>query len=251
MAMMPRNTAQDKHEGESYFVSMTDMLVGMLFLFIIMLMFFAMKFNEATIKKIDTVQTLISAEETRSKILEDIKKAMMDQGVAVEIDLENGILRLPEKILFERNKYALTARGQDAVVTLAKALSVVLPCYTESGARTAVGCGNIRHQVESVFIEGHTDSDGDDTLNWNLSFQRSLVTYQFIAKANPELAALRNHNDQAIISLSGYGKQRPVKPNDTDDNKRQNRRIDIRFIMSTPRFVSLGNGSITEDGETK
>lgn len=250
MALQTRNLPQGEHEGESYFVSMTDMLVGMLFLFIIMLMFFAMKFNEAALKKIDTVQTLISAEETRGKILEDIRKAMMDQGVVVEIDLENGILRLPEKILFDRNKSVLSACGQEAVVSLSKALFFVLPCYTASAAEHRDGCGNVRHQVESVFVEGHTDSDGDDTLNWNLSFQRSLATYQFMVGANPELATLMNHSRQAIISLAGYGKQRPVKANDNDDNKRQNRRIDIRFIMSTPRAIDLrGNGMVVPGGE--
>ncbi|CAK0763189.1 hypothetical protein CCP4SC76_380003 [Gammaproteobacteria bacterium] len=250
MAFQARNNPQSRHDGESYFVSMMDMLVGMLFLFIIMLMFFAMKFNEAAIKKIDTFQTLISAEETRSKILEDIRKAMMDQGVVVEIDLENGILRLPEKILFDRNKSILSLGGRDAVATLSKSLFLVLPCYATSSQRKN-GCGKIRHQVESVFIEGHTDSDGDDTLNWNLSFQRSLVTYQFMIGTNPELAALRNHSGQAIISLSGYGKQRPVKANDTDDNKRQNRRIDVRFIMSTPKIVDLREDSLAIQGKIK
>jgi hypothetical protein len=39
---------------------MTDMMVGMLFIFIIMLMFFAMKFNEAAIKHTATVKEIIN-----------------------------------------------------------------------------------------------------------------------------------------------------------------------------------------------
>ena len=39
----------------------------------------------------------------------------------------------------------------------------------------------------------------------------------------------------AIFSIAGYGRERPVAANDTDENKRKNRRIDLRFIMLTPR----------------
>src|SRR5215469_1762231 len=40
--------ASDAHEGENYFISMTDMMVGMLFIFIIMLMSFALLFRHQT-----------------------------------------------------------------------------------------------------------------------------------------------------------------------------------------------------------
>jgi len=236
MALQARNQGGVRQEGESFFVSMTDMLVGMLFMFIIIIMFFAMKFNEAAVKKNEVVENITNSEEIRAKILQDIKQAMSDKGVTVVIDLENGILRLPEEILFERNKSILSQRGQDAVATLSKALTHVLPCYT---ATAGPECGTNKHQVESVFVEGHTDTDGDDTLNWNLSFQRSLSTYQFLQGANSELASLKNRNGQVILSLSGYGKQRPLNSNRTPEEKAQNRRIDIRFIMSTPKAVDL------------
>jgi hypothetical protein len=37
---------EETHEDENYFVSMTDMMVGMLFLFIIMLMMFALNYRK-------------------------------------------------------------------------------------------------------------------------------------------------------------------------------------------------------------
>ena len=37
-----------------------------------------------------------------------------------------------------------------------------------------------------------------------------------------------------MLSVAGYGKQRPISPNDTPEGKRLNRRIDLRFIMSPP-----------------
>ncbi|CAK0774501.1 hypothetical protein CCP3SC1AL1_730003 [Gammaproteobacteria bacterium] len=244
MTLQARNRVKSSHNDESFFVSMTDMMVGMLFLFIVMLMFFAMKFNEAAVKKIEVVENVTNAEETRGKILQDVKRALDVEGVTVFIDPDYGILRLPEEILFERGKSMLSVRGQNAVIALSKALYRVLPCYT---AAATPECGKNRHQVESIFIEGHTDTDGDETLNWNLSFQRSLSTFQFLQKASPGLVMLKNRDRQIIISLSGYGKQRPINADSTIGEKAQNRRIDIRFIMSTPNLKELrandGTGS--------
>src|SRR5215471_10412336 len=48
MAFSESAGTQDHGEGENYFVSMTDMMVGMLFVFIILLMSFALLFRQQT-----------------------------------------------------------------------------------------------------------------------------------------------------------------------------------------------------------
>ncbi|MFT3997365.1 MAG: hypothetical protein QM667_08155 [Asticcacaulis sp.] len=40
--------ADELEEGESYYVSMTDLMVGVLFIFIIMLAYFALHFRDTT-----------------------------------------------------------------------------------------------------------------------------------------------------------------------------------------------------------
>ncbi|MEO5334925.1 MAG: hypothetical protein H7839_23170, partial [Magnetococcus sp. YQC-5] len=55
-------------EDEGFFASMTDMMVGMLFLFILMLMFFALKFNEAAVQITKTAKTLLSAKNINIRI---------------------------------------------------------------------------------------------------------------------------------------------------------------------------------------
>jgi flagellar motor protein MotB len=229
-------------DEESYFVSMTDMMVGLLFIFIIMLMFFALKFQEAAIKQTVTTQALITSEETRTKILRDLKASLESEGITVEIEIENGILRLPEQILFDRGKYELSAAGRNAVSVLAVALGRVLPCYaTVPGKERPSFCPQSPHSIEAIMVEGHTDSDGTAELNWKLSVERSLSTYRALVTANRDLAILQNEREkpQAVLSVSGYGRERPVRTNDTDESKRMNRRIDLRFIMLTPRASAI------------
>ena len=229
------------HDDENYFISMTDMMVGMVFLFIIALMFFAMRFNDVSVHETEVINTLLDANSTRAQLLQSLKVVMLDKGFVVELDQDNGILHLPENIMFDKGGYYLNTQGRKAVVTLGRALSELLPCFAAlpappGGAMPRLeACPRTPHKIEAVFVEGHTDADGDDNANWDLSIRRSLNTYQFMTEANPELARLHNHADQPFFSVSGYGKQRPLRPNDSDDNKRKNRRVDIRLVMAAPR----------------
>lgn len=235
MSIRRRHTPAEQ-EDEGFFVSMTDMMVGMLFLFILMLMFFALKFNEASVQLTETTKDLTSAEDTRKAILETLQSSLKSQGIQVEIDTENGILRLPESILFPTNRADLTSLGIHSVGILARALGGVLPCYTHvSGRDRPAECPEPKHTVESVFVEGHTDNTGTNVLNWNLSSQRALNTYQTLISENPELERLLNTRSLAVFGISGYGQHRPVQANGTAAQKAQNRRIDLRFIMTTPK----------------
>jgi hypothetical protein len=101
-------------EGENYFVSMTDMMVGVLFIFIIMLMIFALDFRTKTdvqdnaidvarevTRKLDDLQQDVKAEiasmdrsqETRRKLLTTLRSELEADGMDVQIDEANGVLR--------------------------------------------------------------------------------------------------------------------------------------------------------------
>ncbi len=228
-------------EGENYFISMTDMMVGMVFLFIITLMFFAMKFNDVSVQETEVINTLLDANATRARLLQTLKVVMLEKGFVIELDQDAGILHLPENIMFDKGGYYLNTQGRKAVVTLGQALSDLLPCYARPEAQPRpVACPKSPHQIEAVFVEGHTDADGDENANWDLSIRRSLNTYQFMIESHPELARLLNHDGRPFFSVSGYGKQRPIRPNDTDENKRKNRRVDIRLVMATPQANDVG-----------
>ena len=222
-------------EEENYFVSMTDMMVGLVFIFIILLMYYALQFRQVT-------EELTGADATRTEILEQIQQSLRERDIIVEIDTQNGVLRLPDSILFNSGDDQLTAAGQDAVLKLSEALDEVLPCYTrtEGTASTRAGCAPTDHMIESVYIEGHTDavnfsSNGRD--NWDLSVVRATNTYRALVSSRESLAGLcsmKGDRCEPVLSVSGYGPQRPVDPNDTPEALARNRRIDLRIIMITP-----------------
>lgn len=77
-----------------------------------------------------------------------------------------------------------------------------------------------------VVIEGHTDSDGTDQHNQTLSENRAAAIEAYLKAKNLNIAS---------ISSVGYGKTRPVAPNDTPANKAKNRRVEIKISVDQSR----------------
>lgn len=77
--------------------------------------------------------------------------------------------------------------------------------------------------VKNIIVEGHTDAIGNDSYNLNLSQNRAEAVKTYLI-AN---MGLEPEHIQAI----GYGKARPIAPNDTPENRAKNRRIDIVLIL--------------------
>ena len=225
--------SRSTEEEESYFISMADMMVGLLFIFIILLLYFALQLQQKT-------KSLSDAGETRAKILKELKHDLANHHLNVEIDTATGVLRLPAAILFAKGDYRLSGEGQQAVTTIAQSMADVLPCYTYP--RRKVGCQDTAHSIDAIFIEGHTDSDplngaGPISDNMDLSAVRATNTFRAMDHAVVELAKLHNREDRPILSVSGYGSDRPVRGNTGSDetSKSRNRRIDLRFLMETPQ----------------
>ena len=71
-------------------------------------------------------------------------------------------------------------------------------------------------------IEGHTDSTGEASYNFDLGEQRARAVRDYIAKTHA--VALSRLN---VIS---YGEEKPVATNKTKDERAQNRRVVIRIL---------------------
>ena len=95
-------------------------------------------------------------------------------------------------------------------------------------------------------MEGHTDSlplaggyrrDGINN-NLQLSTRRASNTYERLIVTAPDLIRYLNPAGFSIMSVSGFGSQRPIANNDTRNGRARNRRIDIRIEMYAPRDES-------------
>jgi chemotaxis protein MotB len=142
-------------------------------------------------------------------------RAMIDSGQLKVVVREGRMLiALPDDVLFDSGKTDIKAQGQEALAKVAQVLSTL----------------NDRR----FLVAGHTDNvpirSGRYKSNWELSTARAIEVTQFlIAKGmKPQL-----------IAAAGYSEFDPISPNDTPQNKAQNRRIEIVLQPNLSDLPSL------------
>jgi chemotaxis protein MotB len=128
---------------------------------------------------------------------------------------------------------AVASTHQDLVITLTDALLFdsgkadlregVLPILEKV---TTMAAGQTHFNVE---VLGHADNvpiaRPEFPSNWELSTARaSRVARQLV----------ENGVDPARLSVSGYGDSRPLAPNTSPENRRGNRRVEIRLSRNLP-----------------
>jgi chemotaxis protein MotB len=295
---------QTEQEGEeSYFVSMTDIMVGMLFVFIILLMYFVFRIQNTSepvvplsayrslIEERDNLLNLLhtaryrvneleeenrrlnqnplekylqQADAARESILMDLQRSMRNvPGINdgdVKVIAEQGILRLSGDMLFPRGASNIVpgTPSDNAVKALSSALAKVLPCFTFGPASNPTKvCNPNAVFIDAVFVEGHTDNapivgllEGSIKDNLSLSARRAINTVQSIYLDQPRLERMFSispsqegrelgKGTSPVVNVAAFGDTRPAFPNDTEDGKRMNRRIDLRLLMYSPRTENL------------
>lgn len=83
--------------------------------------------------------------------------------------------------------------------------------------------GILKDSERRVVIEGHTDNQ--ETGGWELASQRATSLVRYLIKYQGM--------DPARIAATSYADQRPVVPNDTEENRARNRRIEILVTPET------------------
>lgn len=155
--------------------------------------------REATLLKLkgQSRQQHIQMDTLRSMISQALNNF---SGSELSIREEKGkiYVSLSQELLFGKGSNVIDNKGRRALIQLA---------------------GVLRDQSNvKINVEGHTDSDGTPFRNWQLSVERATAVVQILT-AN-------GLNPERIIA-SGRAFYDPVAPNDTEENKKLNRRTEI------------------------
>lgn len=106
---------------------------------------------------------------------------------------------LPDTLLFDFNKSDLKPEAREVLDQIAQA------------------CAN--YPSAKIHISGHTDDQGSDQYNLTLSQKRAEAVEAYL-KAKVDAVNF-------AFTTKGYGETRPVAPNDTEENRQKNRRVEI------------------------
>ena len=206
-----------------YWMSFSDMMSGMLIIFILVSMALLYRISNMKVEAINV----------RNDMLKEIQYELSKNGVMVRIEDNGTVIRIPTDTLsFDSNSDVI--KNKETAVEIGRVI------------KEALKKKNRLEHLETVFVEGHTDSIPTSDYyggNWGLSAQRaiSLWTVWIEDPELKELNELKNSDNYHLFSVSGYADTRRAKQKEeSDEDRSKNRRIDIRFTIRQPSL---------EDGE--
>ena len=293
-----RDNDTDYSEGQGFWMSYTDIMTALLFIFIIIVCSVMLISMHSYRDKKDLLeenarlkirneklyvenQELIAANLDLQKkntglteelnrfsevdnrlrqVMKRIYEQLKQEGVRVTLDEANKTIHIDSTLMqFESAKYDIPERYQETVRRIAGVLA------RELATREA------RADIDTVFIEGHTDKNFYDNKalhgNWGLSAMRAISFWEELLTAREQLQDYTNSEGKRLFSVSGYAESRPAPcslegrryarnagiterelfresgcpqelPAETESDN-MNRRIDIRF---TPYHRELRAG---------
>jgi len=147
-----------------------------------------------------TIEKNISEEEMASKIKDNVDTKF----IKVDEDERKIKLSLASPVLFNSGRAALKPEAKEILEQVSDA---------------------IKEAENTIVVEGYTDNvpihNEKFESNWELSTARALNVVEYL---------IRQGINPARLMAAGYGEFRPVRPNDTEENRRMNRRIEISVI---------------------
>jgi chemotaxis protein MotB len=170
------------------------------------------------------VERLLGEIEKLEALTAEQKKAMKelaDQADQLELQLKEEIEK--GEIRLKRYK-TKTIINIDNSILFDSGKAEVKERVKRTLSKIAVALNNFPEN--NIQIEGHTDNVPIHTArfpsNWELSAARALAVLKFFVD--------KTDADPRRLSAVGYGEYRPLVPNDTPENRRLNRRVDIVIL---------------------
>ncbi len=153
-----------------------------------------------------------------------IGEYMDDQAEEIEADIEGATVeRVGEGIkitfdsglLFDVDKADLRPASQDNLVELARILN--------------------KYPDTDILIEGHTDSDGTDEYNMDLSERRALSVSDYLIEHTVE---------GQRMTITWYGEMQPIATNETVEGKQENRRVEVAIMANDELKAAAERGEL-------
>ncbi|MDD5067418.1 MAG: OmpA family protein [bacterium] len=129
--------------------------------------------------------------------------------------------RLDTKLAVEQQKKTLLIRFTD--ILFKKNISALDPEAKKILNKVTDVLKQNRDNIERISIDGHTDNIGPKEYNQKLSEKRSQSVLSFLANTK----IIRSD----LYAAAGYGDNKPLFPNDNDENRKKNRRVEIMIKL--------------------
>lgn len=209
--MKKRNVENNSQEENAFALSTGDLMAGLLFIFILLLMGALLQVQEKAeqddeiVRQYDKIKTQLYID-----LQEEFKEDLTVWRATIDTTLS---VRFQEpSMLFDNNEAALKPLFKDI-------LDDFFPRYI-----AVLNRPEYKDNIEEIRIEGHTDSNGDYFHNMELSQNRTRTVLEYCYNLMPDSVkdwAKKN------ITANGLSFSKPIKVNGKED-KDLSRRVEFR-----------------------
>jgi OOP family OmpA-OmpF porin len=117
------------------------------------------------------------------------------------VEVRDNKIEIREKIQFDKAKATIKAESHDLLNEIAQVIKD-------------------NPHIRKIAIEGHTSSEGGADFNRKLSDNRAKAVMVYLVAKGIE---------QDKLKAKGFGPDKPIAPNDTEENREKNRRVEFNI----------------------
>lgn len=165
------------------------------------------------VPEVDNYEEIIDFEDFYLYLKEVVATNELQASVSVEMSNTGVYMRFRDNVFFAGDSDVLLDEGK-----------YILDIISD-------GIRSVNERIYAVKVSGHTAGASNSDVNeWSLSTGRanSVINYMLSLDAC----------DSNKFSSAGYGKYRPVEDNETEEGRRQNRRVEIIFVRNDVDFTN-------------
>jgi chemotaxis protein MotB len=218
MAMMQRKHGAEEDGGNIFWVTMSDLMLGLAIIFITLFVLAMTGFNQKSVQQ----------QRVKMEVAKKIESELQKQHIDATVDRMTGDLKIPSSALFEVNSFILKPEGKQF-------LDKLTPIYVN----TIFSSKKLVDNIDSIIIVGHTDSQAFAGLtnindqfvyNMDLSTKRanSVAAYMLEGKYKPEY----NEGFRHMITVEGRSFNDLILDDQGKEDMAKSRRVEIKLKVA-------------------
>ena len=216
--MRLRQKHEESSDGNIFWMTMTDLMTGLVLVFMVLFFYAFMQDN------VNKIYEDISKE----KVSNSIEEALENVNIEAIIDPYSGIVKISDLELFDLSSYTLSEKGKNYLDKFA-------PAYFNSIFKDRY----LSENIDKIIIQGHTDTqsfagsyspDEQYMKNMELSLNRAYAVANYMTST-----AYNKENGEKLrkmIIVEGASSSTPVFVNGKEDYNRS-RRVELKIIMKS------------------
>lgn len=231
--MYKKISKTDYNEENIFWITMSDLLLGLMIIFLILFIMSMVGFSQAK----------VAEQSAQTEMAEKLAKELVNNKIDVNIDKMSGQVEISDLELFDIGSAKLSAKGKAY-------LDKFFPIYID----TIFSNPEVSDKVENLIIEGHTDSqmfkglnsaDEQYTKNLELSSMRATEVANYVFKTNYNKKYSKKLHK--VLIVEGKSNTEPILTNGKEDfNKSRRVELEIRMKAGENVIEKMLNPKVLE-----